>query len=122
MNGRIVRGMPWLLVLALFAAALALHLRAALAAETPEAAIEALTASRGERYAGDCAATVSPDDIGAVCSRLVEEREQMRAYLTGRTFSEFDTWLFLAWTGDGWCVVGEAPLDFHAPAPQIPWP
>ena len=118
----ITRHIPWLLVLALFATAVALHLHTALAAPAPEEAIAAALAARDERYAGDCAATVSPRDLGAVCSRLVDERGSVRAYLTGRTFSEFHSWLFVAETDGGWQVVAETPLHFDSTSLEAPWP
>ena len=80
----------------------------------------ALTA--GMVYAGDCAATRSPDDIGKICSKLVDERGTLRAYLIGRTFSEFSTWVFVEQSATGWSVVGTSPLDFFAAAVAIPWP
>jgi hypothetical protein len=122
MRAWIVRQMPWLLVLGLIAAAVALHVHAALAAGSPEQAIAAAVASRGAVYAGDCAETVSPRDLGKVCSRLVEERAGVRAYLVGRTFSEFTDWLFVARSGDAWQTIGGAPLRFYSESIDIPWP
>ena len=121
MRSWIARQMPWLLVLTLFAAAVALHVRTAVAA-APDEAVRLAVEARGERYAGDCRATVSPDDIGKVCSRLVEAREGVYAYLVGRTFSEFNRWFFVARAGDGWQVVGEVPLRFDSQSLDIPWP
>lgn len=91
---------------------------AASAAEAVRAAVEAT----GAVYAGDCATTRSPEDIGKVCAKFVEGRGAMRAYLVGRTFSEFSTWVFVEETPAGWRLVGTAPLDFHAPTLSIPWP
>lgn len=118
----ITRQMPWLLVLVLIAVAVALHVRTALAAESPEQAVAAAVTARGALYAGDCGQTVSPRDLGKVCSRLVDERGGVRAYLVGRTFSEFNTWLFVARSGDGWQTVGEVPLRFESESIDIPWP
>jgi hypothetical protein len=122
MQNWLARQLPWLLVLALVAAALAVHVRTAFAAESPEQAVAAAVVAGGSLYAGDCADTVSPRDLGKVCSRLVEQRGGVRAYLVGRTFSEFSAWLFVAGVGDGWQVLGEAPLRFHSDAIDIPWP
>ena len=116
------RYLPWLLVLGLLFASALLHARTAFASALPEDAVRVVIEAEGQRYAGDCAATVSPRDVGAVCSRLVGEREDGRAYLTGRTFSEFSRWLFVASDGRRWHVVGEAPLDFHSPSLDVPWP
>lgn len=98
------------------------------AAETPASAPsaeEALTGfvqSSGDRFAGACAETRSPEDIGKVCGRLVDEREALRAYLIGRTFSEYHTWVFLSQREGNWTVVGAAPLDFADETGTVPWP
>ena len=122
MQNWLARQLPWLLVLALIAAALALHVRDALAAEIPEQVVAAAVVAGGSDYAGDCADTVSPRDLGKVCSRLVEQRGSVRAYLVGRTFSEFSTWVFVAGAGNTWQLQGEAPLRFHSDSIEIPWP
>lgn len=112
----------WPLAAAIIAVAAALSLRPAAAAATPDDAVQATVEARGTAYAGDCAATVSPRDIGKVCSRLVEERDGVRAYLLGRTFSEFTTWVFVGSTGTAFTVVSEAPLCFECQSLEIPWP
>ena len=89
---------------------------------TPGAAIAAHAAATGVPYAGACEETRSPEDIGRVCFRLVEERDDMNAFLLGRTFSEFDRWLFVERRASEWVVVTEAPLDFHDTSGRIPWP
>lgn len=92
------------------------------AATSAEEAVRSAVEATGAVYAGDCATTRSPDDIGKVCAKLIGSRGAMHAYLIGRTFSEFSTWVFVEETPAGWRVVGTAPLDFHAPALDIPWP
>jgi hypothetical protein len=92
------------------------------AAATPEDAIRLVVEAGGQTYAGDCAATRSPQDAGKTCSKLIEERDGMRAYLAGRTFSEFSTWIFVEQTNSGWQSLGTEPLDFFATSIQIPWP
>ncbi len=89
---------------------------------TPEAAVEQVVTAQGAVYAGDCASTRSPQDVGKVCARFAAERSGMRAYLAGRTFSEFTQWVFVAPADGGWRVVGTAPLDFFATTPTVPWP
>lgn len=116
------RQLPWMLVMALVLLAVANNVRVAFAAETPTETLRTAIERQDVRYAGDCAATVSPRDIGMVCSRLIEQQGDVHAYLVGRTFSEFTTWLFLAPDGDGWRVVRETPLDFSAQSIEIPWP
>src|SRR3712207_5851973 len=85
----------------------------AAAAATPEEAIAQLVQGRGDRYAGLCEQTRSPEDIGKVCSRLIERRGALQAHLIGRTFSEFSTWVFLDEQAGGWTVIASEPLDFH---------
>ena len=92
------------------------------AAPPPEEAIRQSVEARGEVYAGDCAATVSPRDIDKVCSRFVEERGAQRAYLLGRTFSEFSHWSFVELRDGRWQVFAEAPLDFSSTSVDVPWP
>ncbi len=91
-------------------------------AATAEEAVRWAVERDGDVYAGDCAGTRSPQDIGKVCSKLVDERDGIRAYLTGRTFSEFSTWVFVEQTAAGWQVAGTAPLDFFSQSLEIPWP
>jgi len=123
---------PWQFVTALTALLLAacagqaadLHAEGAVppAAVSAEEAVRSAVEATGAVYAGDCATTRSTDDIGKVCAKLIGSRGAMRAYLIGRTFSEFSTWVFVEETPAGWQVVGTAPLDFHAPTLNIPWP
>jgi hypothetical protein len=89
---------------------------------SPEAAIEAFVRSDGSDYAGLCEQTRSPDDIGKVCSKLIEQRGSLQAHLIGRTFSEFSTWVFVTPRDGGWTVLGTEELDFHDMSGSIPWP
>lgn len=91
-------------------------------APTAEAAVALYVRSIGETYAGLCEQTRSPQDIGKVCARYIDQRGPVQAYLIGRTFSEFSTWVFVAQTTNGWTVIATEPLDFHAPSLVIPWP
>jgi hypothetical protein len=95
---------------------------ASAAAGNPEEAIAQLVLSRGERYAGPCEQTRSPDDIGKLCSRLIGSRGNLQAHLLGRTFSEFSTWVFLERGNDGWTIIATTPLDFHDMTGTVPWP
>lgn len=92
------------------------------AAASADEAVAAYVTTSGAAYAGACTDAISPRDVGKVCSRFVEQRGSVRAYLTGRTFSEFTTWVFVAQTGAGWDVRGAAPLDFNDLSLTIPWP
>jgi len=93
-----------------------------LVAATPQAAIAQLVESNGGQYAGACEQTRSPDDIGKMCSRFVDDRGAVQAYLIGRTFSEFSTWVFLQQRDGGWSVLATAQLDFNDVTMKIPWP
>ncbi|MBI2759798.1 MAG: hypothetical protein HYX51_00020 [Chloroflexi bacterium] len=95
---------------------------AAVTAASADEVVRQAVEFTGMAYAGDCAATQSPRDIGKVCSKLIGERDGMRAYLTGRTFSEFSTWVFVEQTSAGWQLAGTTPLDFFAVTETIPWP
>lgn len=115
-------------LVALLAPALAMRAQPApeqaevVTAAGPEEAVRLAVEAAGGVYAGDCAATAAPRDTGRMCSRFVAERGGTRAYLTGRAFSEFTTWLFVAPLADGrWQVASTAPLDFLGP-PEPPWP
>lgn len=91
-------------------------------AATPELAVAAVVTAGGQQYAGPCEETRSPEDIGKVCAQFADQREDMRAFLIGRTFSEFDRWVFIAPAPSGWATVAVEPLDFYALSPAIPWP
>src|SRR5687767_5972786 len=121
MRTRLVHLLPWMLVTLLFVTAAALHVRTASGEEAPDSAVQSAIEVRGERYAGDCAATVSPRDLGQVCSKLVQDRGDARAYLVGRTFSEFQRWIFVARDGTGWRVLAEPTLNFDAASLDVPW-
>ena len=134
-SGRaVVVGRGWWVAAALLLAALACATAATrlsaddsdapvtVAALAAEDAVRQAVQATGAVYAGDCAATRSPADLGKVCSKLVEERESQRAYLTGRTFSEFSEWVFVEQTAGGWVLAGSAPLDFFATSIEVPWP
>ena len=122
MSNRLARLVPWLLVATLFVAAAMLHARDAFAADAGEDAVRATVEATGARYVGDCSQTVSPRDIGAVCSKLAGEQGATRAYMVGRTFSEFSRWLFIEQTSSGWRVANELPLSIETDTGEIPWP
>jgi hypothetical protein len=93
-------------------------------APSPEEAVAGFVAMLGSDFAGSCAETRSPQDLGKMCAGLMAEREQdgLRAYLIGRTFSEYTTWVFVAPIQGQWSVVATVPLDFASVDPAIPWP
>lgn len=89
---------------------------------SPTEAVAGFVEAGGNSFAGNCDETVSPRDIGKVCARFIEEQDGTRAYLLGRTFSEFSTWVFVTQTNQGWSVAESAALDFHDMTMTIPWP
>jgi hypothetical protein len=92
------------------------------AQSTPDAAVASYVEAAGDRYAGPCEQTRSPEDIGKICSKLIEQRGSTQAHLIGLTFSEYTTWLFVAPQDGGWSVIATEPLDFHDMTGSIPWP
>ncbi len=92
------------------------------AAKTASEAVRQAVESGGGVYAGDCVGTRSPDDLGKVCSKLVASRDTISAYEVGRTFSEFDAWLFVQQIKSGWCATAAGPLDPVGTSTEIPWP
>lgn len=93
-------------------------------APSPEEALAEFVAMLGSPFAGPCAETRSPRDLGEICAGFMGEREQdgSRAYLIGRTFSEYGTWVFVRPNDGQWAVVATLPLDFTSLDPAIPWP
>jgi hypothetical protein len=90
---------------------------------SPEDAIARYVEEKGEEYAGDCAQVQQDQDAGKTCTAFQGEKENLRAYLAGITFSEFDIWLFVQKSDSQWSVVASQP--FHPEAaniPGVPWP
>jgi len=85
-----------------------------------EAAVAVTVSSLGTGYAGDCSATVSPDDLGEVCSKFVAQQGNVRAYQAGRTFSEFTEWVFVEQVSTGWYPLSTGAFDDSSQT--IPWP
>lgn len=92
---------------------------------TPEQVLLVYITSLGEIPAGECANTISPDDVGKICWKFIDQQADMQAYLTGRTFSEFSTWLFVREVVEegtvGYRFIGVADLDFFGNG-DVPWP
>jgi hypothetical protein len=88
---------------------------------SPEAAVQEAVQAAGAVYSGDCS-NASPANYGQVCSKFVDEQGGIRAYMTGRPFAEFDTWLFVEQTPDGWIPLSSASVDQTATSVSIPWP
>ena len=89
-------------------------------ASSPETAIAAIL-NPGVRFVGDCAAFASEAEIGGYCSKLLEERSDLRVYSIGPAFSEIDTFLLVERQGGGWVVIDRAPFDANSNEPKPPW-
>jgi hypothetical protein len=92
------------------------------AAATPEEAVTFAVESLGGTYAGACDATRTPESRGKICSRYVAACGDLRAYLLGRTFSEYNTWLFIVQAHDGWHFDRTEPLGLTDSLTNVPWP
>lgn len=89
--------------------------------QTPVEALRLYVEDQGMVFAGECAVTISPDDLGKTCWKLVDQRENVQAYLIGRTFSEYSAWVFVEEREGGYVVSTTKPLDFYGNG-AIPWP
>ncbi len=85
------------------------------------AAIQEAVQAEGGVYAGDCA-SMTPANYGQICSKYVDQQGNVDAYMIGRPFAEFDTWLFVEQTPSGWIPLSLAPLDQNATSISVPWP
>jgi hypothetical protein len=86
-----------------------------------DAAVQEAVQMAGGVYAGDCA-NATPANYGQICSKYVAQQGAVDAYMTGRPFAEFDTWLFIEQTPGGWLPLSAAPIDQSATSISIPWP
>jgi len=76
-----------------------------------------------KQYLEDCTKADAGRDAGKICSVFRGEREAMRAYILGITFSEFTQWAFVENRGGQWSVVSTTPITGdNAGVPGIPWP
>lgn len=88
-------------------------------ATRPEDAIVAYLRP-GVRYIGSCDGADATTDVGAYCSRLLDDQVTTRVYAIGLTFSEFDTFLRVDQVAGGWVVGATAPID-QTTGMQSPW-
>ena len=65
---------------------------------------------------------MTPANYGQICSKYVDQQGNVDAYMIGRPFAEFDTWLFVEQTPSGWIPLSLAPLDQNATSISVPWP
>jgi hypothetical protein len=88
---------------------------------TADAAVQEAVQAGGFTYAGDCA-NATPANYGQICSKYVEQQGNLDAYMTGQPFAEFDTWLFVQQTPNGWQPLATAPVNESATSVSVPWP
>jgi hypothetical protein len=92
------------------------------AVASPQAAVAEAVEAQSSVYSGDCADAVSPQDLGKLCSKFVAQSGALRAYVVGRTFSEFTQWIFIRQSAGGWQPLAAVAFDGSAAMPAIPWP
>lgn len=93
------------------------------AAATPDEAVQFAVQHLGGTYAGACeGAARSSESRGKMCSRYVAACGDVRAYLLGRTFSEYNTWLFIVQAHDGWHFARTESLALTGSLTDVPWP
>src|SRR5688500_4872090 len=59
----------------------------------------------GKPFLEDCGKADAARDVGKICSILRGEREGLRAYVLGPTFSEGQQWAVVGQSGGQWNVV-----------------
>ena len=84
-------------------------------AASMDAAISAWLAEEGIGYAGACDDT-DRSDLGQYCSAIFEDRDAAVVVKIGPAGSEYDSWLLVKRSDDGWLVVRKA--DMPAPGGQ----
>ncbi|MPZ48970.1 MAG: hypothetical protein GEU75_06615 [Dehalococcoidia bacterium] len=74
-------------------------------------------------FVEDCSTADAQRDVGKICSVFRGEREGLRAYVLGQTFSEGLQWAILGQNGGQWSVVHSLQLTSeNRGVPGIPWP
>jgi hypothetical protein len=81
------------------------------AGNTPETAIAAYEVARtpSRQFAGPCADTELPRDVGKWCSALLSDPTDTRTYSVGPAFAESEERLTLVRTGAIWSVTAHEP-------------
>jgi hypothetical protein len=75
------------------------------------------------QFVPNCAEADAATDAGKVCATLQGERESMRAYVIGQTFSEVTEWVIVEERSGSWEVVATKTITSDtAGIPGIPWP
>jgi hypothetical protein len=76
-----------------------------------------------KQFVEDCTKADVTNDTGKVCAAFQGERQGLRAYKVGLTFSEFSQWVIMGQNGGQWSVVATVPITADTAAvPGVPWP
>ncbi|HEY7268771.1 MAG TPA: SH3 domain-containing protein [Dehalococcoidia bacterium] len=104
----------------------------AVATETPatggsggadQAVAQYVQTSQQKPFVADCKSATPGADNGKVCATFIGERDNMRAYKIGPTFSEPTEWVIVAQANGQWTKVANTVLNADTAAvPGIPWP
>jgi hypothetical protein len=79
--------------------------------------------TQGKAFVPDCAAANPMADVDKICATARGERENMRAFVLGLTFSEGIEWVILTEAAGQWTVTDVIPLTAdNAGVPGVPWP
>lgn len=74
-------------------------------------------------FVPDCEDARRPEDVGKQCARFRGERQGLRAYELGPTFSTYTRLVILRRAGDAWTIEHLENRDPNEPpVPGIPWP
>ena len=73
-------------------------------------AISAWLAGEGIAYAGPCDST-DGSDIGQYCSAIADDRDTSVVAKVGAASSQYDTWLLIERSADGWLVTQKADMQ-----------
>jgi hypothetical protein len=73
-------------------------------------------------WAGDCDRTNVLTDTGKYCAKFAGERDGVRAYRIGQTFSEPVEWAFVDKLDGEWRIARTEQIQDPNVAPGVPWP
>jgi len=79
-------------------------------AASVDEAISAWLAGEGIAYAGPCDST-DGSDIGQYCSAIADDRDASVVAKVGAASSQYDTWLLIERSADGWLVTQKADMQ-----------
>jgi uncharacterized protein YgiM (DUF1202 family) len=91
---------------------------------SPEATLERhVQSTLMKDFVADCAQADAARDAGKICAVFRGERDNLRAYVLGQTFSEGVQWTILEQRSGQWNVASVTNLNRDIAAlPGIPWP